>query len=200
MAQHLEVVAQHIARLQRLTALRAQGLRQPGEQQQPERHPQQRQDGEDHRPVPEQQPATQHGRQQRCQVHGQHHHRHHAHHLFTDKEIPQQGADHHSGRRSPQCLQQTAGQQPGQRGSKGTTDGGQDKESDTKQQHGFAPHTVGDGAIEELADGKSGQKGTDRQLHCRDITAQIAGYGRDRGQIHVHRQRRQGRKRAQDQR
>ncbi|MGC0425824.1 hypothetical protein RKD32_002179 [Streptomyces sp. SAI-195] len=81
----------------------------------------------------------------------------------------------------------------------GAQRGGDDVDGETGQQRTPAPPLVAHRADHDLAEGHAGQAGGERQLDGRGRRAQGPGDLRERGEVHVHRQRRRGGQAAEDQ-
>ena len=89
-------------------------------------------------------------------------------------------------------------QQPDGRGS-GAQQRGRHVGGHAREQRAPAPERVADRAGHELPAGEPQHRGGDRQLRRPRGRGQVAGHRRQPGQVHVHRQRPEGRQRAEEQ-
>jgi len=137
----------------------------------------------------------------RCDKRGERHHqndeRHGAGEGLLLEQVAQQRIDHHRAGRPASCLQHPICQQLRQGVRHGAAYRGDGKHHQPRQDHRLAAIAVGERAVEQLADGKAAQKGADSELGTVDAGGQIPSDGRNGGQVHVDRERRQARQRAE---
>ena len=140
---------------------------------------------------PHQHRTTRHWRHQRRNRRHQHHERHHAGELFLRVDIAHQGVNHHACRCRRQTVEEThddqmidgLGQCTGNRSGR--------KDQRPAQNDGLASKAVRHRAIKQLAEGKAENIGAERHLCAARRNAKLRGNHRQRGQVHINRQRHQ---------
>ncbi len=192
MGEHAPVVAQHLAEVEGLLVLRLQGLLNFPLHHQADEQADAHQQPEDHSPVAMgTDVAAHHGRHQWGERHHQDHEGHGAGEGLLLEQVAQQRIDHHRAGRPAGRLQHPVGQELRQGVRHGAAHRGDGKHHQPRQDHRLAAIAVGERAIEQLADGKAAEEGADGELGAIDAGGQIPGNGRNGGQVHVDRERRQ---------